>query len=101
VPPRFLVLADVAEMLNISARQAYALVNTGELPAIRIGGRGQWRVEASELEAYIQRKYAETRAMVAEGRQDGDGEPEAGGPEVGEPEVSPQVSPERRSRPAR
>jgi excisionase family DNA binding protein len=64
VPPRFLQLADVAEMLSISPRQAYALVNSGELPAIRVGGRGQWRVEATELEEYIQRKYAETRAMV-------------------------------------
>ena len=64
MPPRFLQLADVAEMLNISPRQAYALVNSGELPAIRVGGRGQWRVEITELEAYIQRKYAETRAMV-------------------------------------
>ncbi len=63
--PRFLQLADVAEELNISARQAYALVNSGELPAIRVGGRGQWRVEASELEAYIQRKYAETREYLA------------------------------------
>jgi excisionase family DNA binding protein len=64
VPPRFLQLADVAEELNISPRQAYALVNSGELPAIRVGGRGQWRVEQKELEAYIQRKYAETRALV-------------------------------------
>ncbi len=64
MPPRFLQLADVAEMLSISPRQAYALVNSGELPAIRVGGRGQWRVEATELEEYIQRKYAETRAMV-------------------------------------
>jgi excisionase family DNA binding protein len=57
-------LADVAEVLSISPRQAYALVNSGELPAIRVGGRGQWRIEATELEDYIQRKYAETRAMV-------------------------------------
>jgi excisionase family DNA binding protein len=64
VPPRFLQLADVAETLNISPRQAYALVNSGELPAIRVGGRGQWRVETTELEAYIQRKYAETRAEL-------------------------------------
>ncbi len=64
MPPRFLQLADVAEELNISPRQAYALVNSGELPAIRVGGRGQWRIEATELEAYIQRKYEETRAMV-------------------------------------
>ena len=64
MPPRFLQLADVAEMLNISARQAYALVRSGELPAIQVGGRGQWRVEATELENYIQRKYAETRDMI-------------------------------------
>jgi len=64
VEPRFLQLADVAEMLNISARQAYTLVHSGDLPAIQVGGRGQWRVEATELENYIQRKYAETRDMV-------------------------------------
>lgn len=66
MPPRFLSLADVAETLNISARQAYTLVHSAELPAIQVGGR--WRVEATELEAYIQRKYAETRAMISDGR---------------------------------
>jgi excisionase family DNA binding protein len=61
---RFLQLADVAEVLNISAAQAYALVRNGDLPAIKVGGRGQWRIEASVLEDYIQRKYTETRAFV-------------------------------------
>ena len=42
--PRFLTLADVAEILNVSAAQAYALVRSGEVPAIQVGGRGQWRV---------------------------------------------------------
>jgi excisionase family DNA binding protein len=64
VAQRFLQLAEVCDVLNISAAQAYALVRSGELPAIKIGGRGQWRVEASELEAYIQRMYAETRSFV-------------------------------------
>lgn len=64
---RFLTLADVTEALNISAAQAYALVRSGELPAIQIGGRGQWRVETIELEAYIQRMYAQTRAKVDAG----------------------------------
>lgn len=62
--PRFLQLADVAEILNTSAAQVYALVRSGELPAIKIGGRGQWRVEAVELEKYIERMYAETREFV-------------------------------------
>ena len=64
MPPRFLTLADVTEILNISAAQAYALVRSGELPAIQIGGRLQWRVEAAQLEAYIERMYAETRARL-------------------------------------
>jgi excisionase family DNA binding protein len=62
--PRFLQLADVAEILNISSAQTYALVRSGELPAIKVGGRGQWRVERDQLEAYIPRAYAETRAFV-------------------------------------
>lgn len=62
---RFLQLSDVADVLNISASQTYALVRSGELPAIKIGGRGQWRVEREELEKYIQRCYQETRAFVA------------------------------------
>jgi excisionase family DNA binding protein len=64
MPPRFLQLADVAELLNISAAQAYALVRSGELAAIKVGGRGQWRVEASELESYIDRMYSQTREFV-------------------------------------
>ena len=64
---RFLTLADVTEILNISAAQAYALVRSGELPAIQIGGRLQWRVEATELEAYIQRRYAESRSRAHAG----------------------------------
>ena len=52
------------EILDISSDQAYALVRSGDLPAIKVGGRGQWRVETVELEAYIQRMYARTREMV-------------------------------------
>ena len=62
---RFLTLADVTEVLNISAPQAYALVRSGELPAIQIGGRLQWRVESTELEKYIQRMYEQTRARIS------------------------------------
>ena len=60
--PRFLTLADVAEVLNTSGAQVYALVRRGDLPAIKIGGRGQWRVERVQLEEFIQRMYAESDA---------------------------------------
>ncbi len=62
--PRFLTLADVAEVLNTSSAQVYALVRRGDLPAIKIGGRGQWRVEREQLEGYITRMYDETRDYV-------------------------------------
>lgn len=63
---RFMQLAEVAEELNISSSQTYALVRSGELAAIKIGGRGQWRVETTELEAYIKRMYAQTKEFVRE-----------------------------------
>ena len=61
---RFIQLSDVSEILNISSTQAYALVRSGELAAIKVGGRGQRRVEATELESYIQRMYSETKTFV-------------------------------------
>ena len=64
--PRFLQLADVAEILNISGAQVYALVRRGDLRAIKVGGRGQWRVEATEVEAYIERAYADADQFVRE-----------------------------------
>ena len=60
---RFLTLADTAEVLNISLGQAYTLVRSGELPAIKVGGSGQWRVERSVLESYIEAKYEEARRL--------------------------------------
>jgi prophage regulatory protein len=61
---RFLTLADVAEELAVSVAQVRVLVRSGELRAIQVGGRNQWRVEASALEEYIQEQYARTRARI-------------------------------------
>lgn len=61
-----MTLTDVAEVLNISAAQTYALVRSGDLVAIKIGGRGQWRVEHAQLEDYIARMYQQTATFVAE-----------------------------------
>ena len=67
--PRFLTLADVAEILATSTAQVYALVRRGDLRALKIGGRGQWRVEAVELEAFIARMYEQTDAETARARE--------------------------------
>lgn len=63
---RFLTLADVAEILNISMRQAYALVHSGDVRGIQVGGRNQWRIEQVELENYIQRQYEATDQQLRE-----------------------------------
>jgi excisionase family DNA binding protein len=63
---RFLLLSEVAAELSVTDSQVYHLVRSGELPAIKIGGRGQWRVERSKLEEYIEAKYTETAAWVRE-----------------------------------
>jgi len=55
--PRFLTLDQVAEELQVSRSQVYALVRDRSLAAVKIGGRGQWRVERSRLEDYIAELY--------------------------------------------
>ena len=57
---RFLTLADVAETLNLTM-SATALVSSGELPAIQVGGKHVWRIEESVLEQFIQDQYVATR----------------------------------------
>jgi excisionase family DNA binding protein len=61
VEPRFYTLEDVATILNVRIAQVYALVRSGELPAIKLGGRGVWRVDRVQLEDYIERMHEKTR----------------------------------------
>jgi len=63
-PGRFLTLTDVAEVLALTAAEVVALVRSGELPAIRLGAIGQWRVEHAVLESFIADKYDEARRMA-------------------------------------
>jgi excisionase family DNA binding protein len=62
--PRFLTLPDVAEILSTSVAQVYAMVRRGDLPAIKIGGRGQWRVSEADLEEHIAQLRVETRKFI-------------------------------------
>lgn len=64
--PRFLTLDDVATYLSVSVPQVYSLVRSGELPAIKIGGRGVWRVDRKQLEDYVDRLHEETQAWARE-----------------------------------
>jgi excisionase family DNA binding protein len=67
MPSRFLTLKNVAEELLVEERTVRRLISTGDLPAIQVGGRGVWRIEASKLEEYIQSQYEATRRRIADG----------------------------------
>jgi excisionase family DNA binding protein len=60
VEPRFYTLEDVATILNVRVAQVYALVRSGELPAVKLGGRGVWRVDRLQLDTYIERMHEQT-----------------------------------------
>lgn len=36
-PPRFLTVAEVAELLRVSKMTVYRMVHAGEIPAVRVG----------------------------------------------------------------
>jgi excisionase family DNA binding protein len=46
----------------VSVPQVYALVRSGDLPAIKLGGRGVWRVDRDKLDAYLEQLAEETAA---------------------------------------
>lgn len=66
--PRFLTLSDVADELQVSLSQVRALVRSGELPAIQIGGRNQWRIERTRFEEYIDDRHSQTVEAISSGR---------------------------------
>lgn len=65
--PRFLTLTDVSETLNLTMSATRALVTSGELPAIQVGGKRVWRVEESVLEQFIQDQYVITKERTQAG----------------------------------
>jgi excisionase family DNA binding protein len=52
---------EVAEELNVKLPQVRALLRSGELRGVQIGGRGVWRIERAELERYIAKLYDEAQ----------------------------------------
>ncbi|QOD05666.1 helix-turn-helix domain-containing protein [Pseudarthrobacter sp. BIM B-2242] len=74
---RFLTIAQTAEELNVNQNQIRALIRTGELRGIQVGGRGVWRIGANDIEDYIAEAYRLTAERIAAGDlRDQGGEPE-------------------------
>lgn len=62
---RFLTLAETAELLSVDVAAVDELVRSGELPAIRVGTSGPWRIERAQLEVWIDEQYEATRRHTA------------------------------------
>lgn len=58
---RFMTLIAAGQELGCSTAQVYTMVHSGDLPAIRIGDDGPWRVERAALEQYIAPAREHTR----------------------------------------
>lgn len=81
-------MTQVAEELQTSKAQVYALVRRGDLRAIKIGGRGVWRVGRQDLEDFIEDAREKTRQWLV----DNPYSPEELAPE--DSEVDPGEEPE-------
>jgi excisionase family DNA binding protein len=64
---RFLTIEQAAGELNVSESQIRAMLRSGELRGIQIGGRGLWRIGAQDLEDFIANAYDRTTARIASG----------------------------------
>jgi excisionase family DNA binding protein len=61
LPLPLLKPAEVAGVLNVTVSQVYTLMRSGELPALKIGRKGVWRVSRESLEAYLAERTDEAR----------------------------------------
>jgi excisionase family DNA binding protein len=71
---RLLTIAQAAEELNVNQNQIRALTRAGELRGIQVGGRGVWRIGASDIEDYIAEAYRRTAERIAAGELKDDGD---------------------------
>ena len=53
--PRFMTVAEVAELMRVSTMTVYRLIKSGELPAVRFGK--SYRIDETDVDAYLADRY--------------------------------------------
>lgn len=66
-PLRFLTIEQVAQELNVGEPLVRAMLKSGELRGIQLGGRGVWRIGRADVEAYVEQAYERTAENIARG----------------------------------
>ncbi|MCC6645129.1 MAG: helix-turn-helix domain-containing protein [Polyangiaceae bacterium] len=51
---KLLTIPEVSEAMKVSEKTVRRLIKRGDLPAFKVGDRGQLRVEEAELERYVE-----------------------------------------------
>ena len=54
---RFLTVAEVADLLRVSAMTVYRLIEAGELRALRVGKA--FRINEDDLDAFLSTRYTQ------------------------------------------
>ena len=68
--PLFLTIEQVAEELATSEVQIRAMLKTGQLKGIQIGGRNVGRIGRQDREEFIQDAYRQVSERIAAGGMD-------------------------------
>jgi excisionase family DNA binding protein len=55
--PRFVTVAEVAGLLRVSNMTVYRLVQSGQLPAVRVGR--SYRIREADVNRYLADQYTE------------------------------------------
>jgi hypothetical protein len=61
----------------VNQNQIRALLSSGELRGVQVGGRGLWRIGANDIEDFIAEAYRRTAELITAGELRGDVEAEA------------------------
>lgn len=54
---KFLTAKEVVKCLHVNLRTVYRLIQTGEIPAVRVGRL--WRFRKTEIDAWVAKQHAE------------------------------------------
>jgi excisionase family DNA binding protein len=55
--PRFLTVAEVADLMRVSTMTVYRLIKAGELAAVRVGR--SYRIPDSEVDRYLEARFTQ------------------------------------------
>lgn len=60
--PELMRLKEAAKILRLHSRYVLSLINSKELPAMKIGGSVGWLIRKSDIETFVERRIKKIEA---------------------------------------